>query len=108
MLLKQCYILLKNDATPCAAFYACQPQGARQKQKKPPRHNREGGAVLQKMLATAVCCEVQKCKKAAGHMIRQPYAGVYAGGVDPRWLLRVAEKRGAARLGFAADPENLY
>ena len=41
-------------------------------------------------------------------MIRQPYAGVYAGGVDPRWLLRVAEKRGAARLGFAADPENLY
>ena len=41
-------------------------------------------------------------------MIRQPYAGVYAGGVDPRWLLRVAEKRGTARLGFAADPENLY
>ena len=46
-------------------------------------------------------------KKAAGHMIRQPYAGVYAGGVDPRWLC-VAEEWGAARLRIAADPENLY
>ena len=55
-----------------------------------------------------VLCTSPERKKAAGHMIRQPYAGVYAGGVDPRWLLRVAEKRGAARLGFAADPENLY
>ena len=41
-------------------------------------------------------------------MIRQPYAGVYAGGVDPRWLLRIGEKWRTARLGFAADPENLY
>ena len=40
-------------------------------------------------------------------MIRQPFAGVYAGGVDPRWL-RVAEEWGAARLRIAADPENLY
>ena len=47
-------------------------------------------------------------KKAAGHMNRRPFAGVYAGGVDPRWLLRVAEKWGSARLGFAADPEYLY
>jgi len=41
-------------------------------------------------------------------MNRRPFAGVYAGGVDPRWLLRVAEKWGSARLGFAADPEYLY
>lgn len=46
-------------------------------------------------------------KKAAGHMIRQPSARVYAGGVDPRWLC-VAEEWGAARLRIAADPENLY
>ena len=56
----------------------------------------------------SVLCTSPERKKAAGHMIRQPYAEVYAGGVDPRWLLRVAEKRGAARLGFAADPKNLY
>ena len=48
-----------------------------------------------------------KRKKAAGHMIRQPSARVYAGGVDPRWLC-VAEEWGAARLRIAADPENLY
>ena len=54
----------------------------------------------------AVLPEAER-KKAAGHMIRQPSARVYAGGVDPRWLC-VAEEWGAARLRIAADPENLY